>query len=101
MERRRPPLSRKTDRRISQDSAGENPPLSLPYLSKLIDYGRMTIGQIPPAGTVAVVGEGPHTYVMLRRRDGETLSQLLIRLDQTFARVIHDGVFTDEINEPR
>ena len=101
MERRRPPLSRKTDRRMSQDSAGENPPLSLPYLSKLIEYGRMTIGQIPPAGTVAVVGEGPHTYVMLRRRDGETLSQLLIRLDQTFARVIHEGVLTDEVNESR
>ena len=35
---------------------------------------------------------------MLKRRRGETLLQLLTRLDQAIAKAIHDDIFTDEIN---
>ena len=38
---------------------------------------------------------------MLVRRDGETLAQLLIRLDQAIAKALEDDIFTDEINPPR
>jgi hypothetical protein len=37
---------------------------------------------------------------MLVRREGETLSQLLKRLDLAIARAHTDDVFTDEINKP-
>ena len=38
---------------------------------------------------------------MLRRRDGETLHQLMTRLDHAIAKVVLEGTFTDEINAPR
>jgi len=43
----------------------------------------------------------PHVApVMLARREGETLSALLKRLDKALARFYSDNVFTDEINGP-
>jgi len=37
---------------------------------------------------------------MLVRRKGETLVQLLTRLDQAIAKAYTENVFTDEINPP-
>ena len=38
------------------------------------------------------------TLAMLQRRKGETLLQLLTRLDQAIAKAYNEEVFTDEIN---
>lgn len=35
---------------------------------------------------------------MLQRRDGETLYELLTRLDAAIARALREGGLTDEIN---
>jgi molybdopterin-guanine dinucleotide biosynthesis protein len=51
-----------------------------------------------PVGGVAIASEGRRTYVMLRRRGGETLDQLMTRLDHAIAKVVLEGTFTDEIN---
>jgi hypothetical protein len=37
---------------------------------------------------------------MLKRRKGESLAQLLSRLDLAIARAHTDDIFTDEINPP-
>jgi hypothetical protein len=37
---------------------------------------------------------------MLSRRKGESLVQLLARLDQAIAKANKEGIFTDEINSP-
>ena len=37
---------------------------------------------------------------MLVRRKGETLAQLLTRLDPAIAKAFNEGIFTDEINPP-
>jgi hypothetical protein len=37
---------------------------------------------------------------MLARRDGETLAQLLARLDRAIGKALTDDIFTDEINSP-
>ena len=44
--------------------------------------------------------EGHHTLAMLKRREGESLAQLLTRLDLAIARAHTDDIFTDEINTP-
>ena len=54
-----------------------------------------------PIGCVAVAADENNSLAMLVRRDGETLAQLLTRLDQAIAKAIEDGIFTDEINPPR
>jgi len=41
-----------------------------------------------------------NTLAMLKRREGETLAQLLIRLDQAIAKAHNGDIFTDEINPP-
>jgi predicted RNA-binding protein YlqC (UPF0109 family) len=52
-------------------------------------------------GCVAVAADGHNSLAMLVRRQGETLAQLLIRLDQAIAKALDYGVFTDEVNPPR
>lgn len=75
-----------------------NAPLNLPHIADLIDDGEITIGVVRPVGCVAVANDGYNTLVMLRRRRGESLIQLLARLDQAIAKANDEDVYTDEIN---
>ena len=98
MERRRKPAVRNADRSMSPQEINQD--VALPYLSRFIEYGKITIGEMDPVGGVAIASEGRHTYVMLRRREGETLDQLMNRLDHAIAKVVQEGTLTDEINAP-
>jgi hypothetical protein len=75
-------------------------PLSLPNIAELIDYGEITIGVVRPVGCVAVANDGDNCLAMLVRRQGETLAQLLTRLDLAIAKAFTEDIFTDEINPP-
>ena len=55
---------------------------------------------LEPVSCVAIAADGDTCLAMLRRRDGETLAQLLIRLDLAIAKALTDDIFTDEINHP-
>jgi hypothetical protein len=73
----------------------------LPYINELIELGGITIGIIPPVGEcVAVAHEGRNTLAMLKRRKGESLAQLLSRLDLAIGRAQTDDIFTDDVNPP-
>jgi hypothetical protein len=82
--------------------AVETPPgaeaLSLPNIAELIDHGQITVGVMEPVGCVAVASEDHYNLAMLRRRKGETLLELLTRLDQAIDKAETLGIFTDEIN---
>ena len=71
---------------------------SLSNIARLIDYGQITAGVMEPVGCVAVASEDHYNLAMLRRRKGETLLELLIRLDQDVNQAETLGIFTDEIN---
>ena len=87
---------------INEDAATNVPTNSLPelpYIEETIENGGITIGIIPPLNEcVAVAHEGRHTLAMLKRQKGESLAQLLSRLDLAIARAHTDDIFTDEIN---
>ena len=89
---------------ISEDAAANVPTSSLPelpYIEETIANGGISIGIIPPlTECVAVAHEGRNTLAMLKRRTGESLAQLLSRLDLAIARAHTDDIFTDEINQP-
>lgn len=52
----------------------------LPNIEALVDgEGQITIGTIYPIPCVAIANDGHNSLAMLVRRDGETLTQLLIR----------------------
>jgi hypothetical protein len=73
----------------------------LPYIEETIEHGGISIGIIPPLKEcIAVAHEGQNSLAMLKRRTGETLAQLLSRLDLAIARAHTDDIFTDEINPP-
>ena len=73
----------------------------LPYIEETIAQGEITIGIIPPIKEcVAIAHEGKHTLAMLKRRQGESLAQLLNRLELAIALAHTTDIFTDEINRP-
>ena len=69
-----------------------------PYLQGLIDAeGSISVGCIPPIPCAAVANDQHNMYAALVQRPGETLVDLLDRLDGAVALAEH-GDFTDEIN---
>jgi hypothetical protein len=89
---------------INEDAATHVPTNSLPelpYIEETIEHGGISIGVIPPlTECIAVAHKGRHTLAMLKRQKGESLAQLLSRLDLAIARAQTDDIFTDEINPP-
>ena len=71
---------------------------SLPNLAQLISYGEITIGVLRPIGCIATATDGHNCLAMLVRRRGETLDQLLTRLDQAIDKALTEDIYTDEIN---
>ena len=104
MERRRKSTAPQPRGGLNEDAATNVPANSLPdlpYIEETIEQGGISIGIIPPlTECVAVAHEGRNTLAMLKRRKGESLAQLLSRLDLAIARAQTDEIFTDEINPP-
>ena len=101
MEPRRKPAARNTRSGVNKVAAGKNSaghPFHLPHIADLIEDGEITIGTLRPVGCVATACDGDSSLAMLVRRKGETLTQLLIRLDLAIAKAFNEDTFTDEIN---
>jgi hypothetical protein len=64
------------------------------------DGGDITIGAMGSIECAATAADGHNALAMLVRRDGETLTALLKRLDRAIARYFDTGETTDEINPP-
>lgn len=71
---------------------------SLPYIGELMKHGQITLGNVRPVGCVAVAHDGRQTLSMLLLREGETVTQLLTRLDLAIAKAFTEGTRTDEVN---
>ena len=72
-----------------------------PNIADLIDDGgQISIGALPPIKCAAVANDDYNCLAMLKRRPGETLQQLLERLDAAIYRAQTEEQFTDEINAP-
>jgi len=86
-------------RRLNQPISAEPDPVvpPLPHIADLIAEGEITIGYVRPLGCVAVATDGHNCRAMLRRQ-GETLAELLTRLDQAIAPALNEDVYTEEIN---
>jgi hypothetical protein len=103
MERRHKPAVRNPRSGIKNNAAGNNPagdPFCLPNIAELIEDGEITVGLLHPVGCVATASDEHNSLAMLVRRQGETLAQLLTRLDQAIAKARSQDIFTDEINPP-
>ena len=54
----------------------------------------------PPAGCVAAAADNDMCYAMLARRKGETVLELLHRLDKAIAIAAQSSTTVDEVNPP-
>ena len=73
---------------------------ALPNIEFLIDgNGEITIGTIASIPCAAVAVDDDINDAMLVRRDGETLEQLLIRLDRAIQMAEENEIFIDELND--
>ena len=76
-----------------------DPLATLANITALIEQdGQVTLGQVTPIGCVAVANDEDNCLAALKRRPGESLHQLLVRLDAAIARAWDEEYFTDEIN---
>ena len=72
---------------------------SLPNIEFLIDgNGEITIGSIASIPCAATAADEDQCFAMLVRRNGESLGQLLRRLDRAIEMAAEDEIFIDEIN---
>lgn len=71
---------------------------TLPYLDELISYGQISVSTVRSVGCVAVAYDGRQTVSMLLRREGESVTELLTRLNQAIAKALNEGIRTDEVN---
>lgn len=63
--------------------------------------GQVTLGHVHPVRhCVATATDEAQCLAMLVQRDGETLDELLHRLDAAIADAYENGRFADEINAP-
>lgn len=70
-----------------------------PNLQELIDNeGTIAVGCLPPIPCAAVANDQHNMYAGLVHRPGETLTDLLDRLDAAVAKALDEEIYTDEIN---
>jgi len=71
------------------------------FIEALIeDGGDITIGRIGPIQCAATAADGHNVLAMLVRRDGETLRELIKRLDRAIEQFYETDQPVDEINSP-
>src|SRR5262245_5644527 len=76
--------------------------LAWAHIQALIENGgQIMIGTIAPIRGAAVAHDGTNTLVMLRRRPGELIHELLARLDGAIGTAKSTGSRVDRINLPR
>ena len=96
MERRK-----RAGRRTAQSRVDESREGFLPNIAELIDSGgQISVGAIGPISCAAVANDEGQCLAMLQRRAGETLQQLLERLDAAIETAITTEQMIDEINAP-
>jgi len=81
---------------VPKHSPGTDP---LSHLQSFLDdtRGQITIGEIPPIRRAALAAEGKKARVALVGRDGETIAQLLERLNSALGEAMAQGSVVDEV----
>ena len=59
--------------------------------------GQITIGEIPPIRRAVLAAQGKKARVALVSKDGETISQLLERLDAALGKAMAEDTVIDEV----
>lgn len=84
-----------------KSSSPKAPSSALANIEFLIDgNGDITIGRVGPIPCVATAADEDQCLAMLQRRSGESLLDLLQRLDAAIEDAYENSIFIDEVNAP-
>jgi hypothetical protein len=74
-------------------------PSTLSNIQSFLDNtrGQITIGEIPPIRRAALAAQGKKARVALVSREGETIAQLLQRLDTALEKAMAEDTVIDEV----
>ncbi|MGB6489384.1 MAG: hypothetical protein WBE91_21145 [Steroidobacteraceae bacterium] len=77
----------------------QRPTASLDHLQAFLDdtRGQITLGEIPPIRRAALAAQGKKVRVALVGRDGETIAQLLERLDCALGKAMAEDAVIDDV----
>ena len=78
----------------------KNSPISaLGNIQSFLDNtrGQITIGEIPPIRRAALAAQGKKARVALVSQEGETIAQLLQRLDTALGKAMDEDTVIDEV----
>ncbi len=74
---------------------------ALENIDELISSGgQISLGQMSPIPCAAIANDEHNCLAMLQRRNGESLRDLLVRLDAAIAIAWNEERFSGEINSP-
>ena len=95
-------MARRTRTRERAAPRGVSTPSdALENIDELISSGgQISVGQMSPIPCAAVANDDHNCLAMLQRRQGESLRDLLARLDAAIAIAWNEERFIDEINTP-
>ncbi len=83
---------------MTKGKPGAAAPL-LENIAELIDNGgQISIGRLAPIECAVVANDEHNCLAMLQRQPGETLQELLERLDASIAAALDGEAFIDEVN---
>ncbi len=72
-----------------------------PHITALINAGgQVMIGTVKPIPGAGIAHDGTKTIVMIKRQDGESVTNLAARLDGAIALSRSSGLRVDDINTP-
>lgn len=95
MARRPPTRERAAPRSVSASSD------ALENIDALISNGgQISLGEMEPIPCAAIANDEHNCLAMLQRRKGESLRDLLVRLDAAIDIAWNEDRFIDEINPP-
>ncbi|TYC50781.1 hypothetical protein ETQ85_24945 [Zoogloea oleivorans] len=100
MERRQRTSARPAKGRLNTAGPARIEGLHLPHIEAFLEEGEITLGLMSPVGYVAIAADSSNALAMLKRRFGESLPDLLLRLDAAIAYALKEGDFIDEITPP-
>lgn len=75
-------------------------PSRWPNIADLLEKpgGHITIGSVAPIERAAIAVTGQELVATLVRRDAESISELLERLDEAIGNALNHGIVTNEVN---
>jgi len=81
---------------MKKPTAVDNP---LRNIQAVVDgtRGQITIGEIPPIRSAVLAAVGKKVRVALLRRDEESVSELLLRLDAALGQALSSDTVIDEV----